>query len=462
VIEDFEYKGMWWLPAEPEKQVPGTLRFTPNEGATLDLIGSFRDMTQMGTTLDPEIILGFSGKRITLHKCLEIGAQWGGLAQTSFHAKTVFVGAHFQKPEHIKFKALQVHYLYLDEWVNISGFDIEYSSDKHDVVIKYKVPEPIRVAVGDDYRISIWIQSIYPGISMVQKEARIKQKTHIVIEPSEEKSFDEYWNIMYRIRNFLSLGVMERVYPLEIKGETEVNKQMIEGSEAYYPLVEIFYQSPDIPRAPKTIYPYEMLFTFESISDRFESFLRNWFERMELLEPVYNLYFATLYNPRIYLEHKFLSLTQIVEPFHQHVYGGGYLSDEDYKETYDALVNVIPDWIEKDFRESLKTKLKYGNEFSLRKRLRDICNEYWEILSKFIDNKDAFIDWVVDTRNYLVHHDEDLKERTASPRDLFRLNQKLRLIVEICLLTELGFTLEEVKELFATHRRYRQEFTFIE
>lgn len=458
MIEEFEYKGIWWLPAEPEKEVPGTLRFTPDDGATLDLIGSFKDMTQMGTTLNPEIILGFSsGKNITLHKCLEIESHlsFPGLLETSFRAMTVFVGAYFQKPEDIKFKVLQVHYLYLDEWVNISGFDIEY--DKHEAVIKYKRPEPIHVTVGDDYKISIWIQPTYPGLSRVQKEARIKQKTHIVVEPSEEKPFDEYRNIMYRIRNFLSLGVMERVYPLEIKGTTEVNKQMIEEGKAYYPPVEIFYRSPDIPREPKTIYPFEMLFAFESISHRFEAFLRNWFEKAELLEPVYNLYFATLYNPRMYLEHKFLNLTQIVEPFHQHTYGGKYLSDEDYEEAYDALVNAIPDWIERDFRESLETRLRYANEFSLRKRLQDICNEYWEILSKFIKNKDTFIHRVVDTRNYLVHHDEELKQRAARGRDLFRLIQKLRILVEICLLTELGFSPKEVKKLFAAHRRYRHE-----
>ena len=28
----FQYQGMWWLPGDPETQVPGTLTFDPDDG----------------------------------------------------------------------------------------------------------------------------------------------------------------------------------------------------------------------------------------------------------------------------------------------------------------------------------------------------------------------------------------------------------------------------------------------
>jgi len=40
MIEEFEYKGKWWLLDKPEKRISSTLRFTPAEGAVLELIGS--------------------------------------------------------------------------------------------------------------------------------------------------------------------------------------------------------------------------------------------------------------------------------------------------------------------------------------------------------------------------------------------------------------------------------------
>ena len=153
MMDKFEYEGIWWLPDKPEKQVSGTLRFTPNEGAILDLIGSFKDTKEINKMLELEIILGISsnGKNITLHKCFETKSNVSvpRLLTSSFYANEVFVGAHFQKSEDIKFRELSICYSYLDEWVNISGFNIQYP-DKSEVVIKYKQPEPIQASIGED------------------------------------------------------------------------------------------------------------------------------------------------------------------------------------------------------------------------------------------------------------------------------------------------------------------------
>ena len=313
MIEKFEYTGIWWLPDNPEKQISGTLRFTIGEGAVLDLIGSFKDNKGLNKMLEPEIILGSSsdGKNVTLHKCFETERRVSspGFQTSSFYTNLVFIGTHFQKSEDIKFKSISVHYLHLDEWANISGFDIQHPPDR-EVVIKYKLPEPVKATINDDYKIYIVIQVKYPTLSVVQKETNIKQKTYIKIEASEEKSFEGYMKVMYHIQNFLSLGVTEPVHPLNIEGTTEVNKTVTEDRTTHYPHVEIFYKLTYISTVSKTLLPFDMLFTFRDISVRFESFLKNWFEKAELLEPVYDLYFGTLYNPRMYLQHRFLSLVQ--------------------------------------------------------------------------------------------------------------------------------------------------------
>lgn len=457
MIEEFEYKGIWWLPDKPKVQISGTLRFTPGEGAVLDLIGSLKDLKDMDRLFNPEIVLGFSeGKEITLHRCFETQSKLTlpGFLTSSYFADTVLLGVHFQKKEEVKFKELSIHYSYLDEWVNISGFDIQHAFDKDEVVIKYKQPETIQTVIDGDFKIFIYIKRSGPTESVVQKEATIRQKTYIKIEPPEERHFGEYLSIMYHIQNLLSLGIMAPVYPLDIEGKTELRKQMI-GDKTYYPPVKIFYRLPDIPKGPKRILPFQMLFTFKDISNRFDVFLNNWFEKSDLLEPVYDLYFGTLYNPRMYLRHRFLSLIHAIESFHQRIYGGGYLSDEDYKKVYNALVNAIPDGIKRDFRDSLKGKLKYGHNFSLRKRLKEILDKYQEIVSDFIKDKNGFINKVVDTRNYLVHYDQKLKDKAASGEELFRLVQKLKIMVEICLLTELGFGSKEIKALFSKNRRYQ-------
>ena len=444
MMDKFEYEGIWWLPDKPEKQVSGTLRFTPNEGAILDLIGSFKDTKEINKMLELEIILGISsnGKNITLHKCFETKSNVSvpRLLTSSFYANEVFVGAHFQKSEDIKFRELSICYSYLDEWVNISGFNIQYP-DKREVVIKYKQPEPIQASIGEDCKMFIDFQ-----VTIVQKEASIKQRTYIRIEPSVEKSLEEYWNIMRDIQNFLSLGVTEPVYPLTITGITEANNSP----------VEIYYHSPEISKVPKTLC---MLFTFKDISDRFEILLKNWFENADTLGPVYDLYFGTLYNPRMYLQHQFLSLIQAIEAYHRRKFEGKYLSNDDYEPIYEKFKKFINELaIEPSFKEALKSKLKYGNEHSLRKRLKDIFEKYKEVVDDFIEDKDIFVNRVVDTRNYLTHYDKNLMEKAVDGEQLYYVTQQLKIVIVICLLSELGFNFKEIKNLLARNRRYKYVF----
>lgn len=457
MVGEFEYKGIWWLPDKPEKRVSGTLTFTPNKGANLDLMGSFKDIKNKNRSeiLEPEIILGVSsdGKYITLYKCLETNSTTsfpGFQTSSRFLANLVFVGVHFQKSEDISFKSISVHYLHLDEWVKIYGFVIK-SWGKKGVIIKYKLPEPFQVEISDELKISINFRRKVSSRSFSQEEVTIKQNTEIKVETSEEKPFEDFREIIYHIQNLLTLGITEPVYPLSITGLTEVNVE----NEAYYLPVKIFYQLLDIPKGHKTLTSNDMLFTFEDISNRFEPLLKNWFEKKDFLESVYNLYFGTLYNPHMYLEDQFLSLIQAIESFHRRVYGGKYLPDEKYDKVYEVLVNGIPEDVESELKDRLMEYLKYGNEFSLRKRLKEIFDKYKEILDKFIENKKDFIEKVVNTRNYFTHYDKELKEHTAHGEDLCRLNQKLRMCLETCLLAEIGFTSEEIKTFISRNIRYQ-------
>ena len=111
------------------------------------------------------------------------------------------------------------------------------------------------------------------------------------------------------------------------------------------------------------LYPYDMLFTFKDISDRFEILLKNWFEKADTLGPVYDLYFGTLYNPRMYLQHQFLSLIQAIEVYHRRKFEGKYLSDDDYEPIYEKFEEFINELAiepffkeEASFKEALKSK----------------------------------------------------------------------------------------------------------
>ena len=474
MIEEFEHKGIWWLPSDPEEKIAGTLSFTPGEGAVLDLMGSFENIKSTnykgsitkkvwtGELFEPEIMLGTSsgGKKITLHKCFETNEHYSssGFPTSSFCANIVFIGWHFTKPEELKFKSFFVNYLYFEEWSKIGVFSYRRESEEKSkqYEVKYEVPEPVKAKINN-FKISFDHNLNISGDWL--REVNLKHTTFIKIEPEDELHFEEYQSILYHLQNFLSLATTRAIYPLSIVATTEHYKRVSAFSKGkvHHPHIEIFYNVIGKVDLSKKLTHYDMLFTFEDISGQFETYLQNWFDKAELLKPVYDLFFGTLYKPSMYLEVQFLSLIQAVESYHRRRFGGKYLSDEDYNEVCDTLVNAIPDSVEGGFKDSLKNRIRYGNEFSLRTRLRRLfdSDEYREILSEFAENKNAFIGEMVDTRNYLTHYEG--KEKAAIGEELDPFIQKLKILLEICLLTELGFSSEEIKKLFLRNKRYQRE-----
>ncbi len=455
-MNKFVYKGVWWLPETPQKRVRGML-IVSNEEVILELTDSLEDKNiceHIQEIISPRlktlnIILGISvdGKKITLYKCTERLSNANfreELIFPLFHPHLTFIGTHFQKKEDIKFKKLYIHYSYLDKWVNVSGFKIEPDMLKKEIVIKYKHPEPICASIGEDYKISIDFESTAPIIpSSIQKEVNVKQKTYIKIESSTEKSLEEYDNDILLLQYFLSLGVTEPVYPLAIKGLTKASD---EGT------VEILYnQLQETFKVPEKSF-VKMLFTYRDISDQFETLIGNWFKKADTLKPVYDLYFGILYNPWMYLEYQFLGLTQAIEAYHRRVFKGKYLSDEDYVPICQKIIKEFANELcgtNSSFKEAWKSKMKYGNEYSLRKRLKDLFEKHQEIFKPFIENKKLFIGKVVDTRNYLTHYDKSLEKNAAKEKELYNITQKLKIIMQTCLLSELGFDSEKISKFLS-------------
>ena len=463
MIEEFEYDGIWWLPENPNNKVSGKLKFHPVKGLKLQLIGSFKRLNNLNTFLQPPIILGITsnGKIITLYKCYESQSHMSmpGFLSSSFIASFAFLGCHFEKEEEIRFDSLSLNYFHLEEWTGITGFRFKMETDpknhltKHEII--YSFPEKVGAKIGN-LNISFDYNFTSGGDGL--KEVNLRHTTFIKIKPNKSLHFNDYQDVCYHIQNFLSLAIGKAVFPIIIKGKSERCSTKSQSGKAIYPDIFIYYATNSLFETSSKIYPFDMLFTFRDISGKFENILKNWFEKAEMLKPVYDLYFGTLYNSRMYLQHQFLSMTQAVEAYHRRKFEGKYLLDEDYEPIYNGFKDVINKLdVEASFKNALINRLRYGNEFSLRKRLKDLFAEYQSITQNFIKDENNFINRVVDTRNYLTHYDKKLRN-IADGEDLYRITQKLKTILQICLLHELGFDKEEIKSAFLRNRRYKDDF----
>ena len=92
MFASFEYSGLWWLPQRPDHRVAGTIRYSIDTGAILQLIGRLWEESPNSSDAPIPIILGLTsnGRVLTLLRSL--------LLRESFSApglSTMQIYSHF-------------------------------------------------------------------------------------------------------------------------------------------------------------------------------------------------------------------------------------------------------------------------------------------------------------------------------------------------------------------------------
>lgn len=435
---NFRIEGSWWIPDKPDRKLPGIFEFTPKQ-AILKLWGSFKDITEINQHRPPEIILGNSidGEDLTLNGIYESGSTLGsGGFRTRYGAIRVFRGIHFDKESDIVFKDISVQYSNFDNWLDISGFQIEPNLDGS-MEIKHTSPSLIHATINNDYKITIGFNVQHFVSHVDHKEVRITQTGIAVIERNNAVSFTEFLKIQHHLRNFLSLAMMSPCYPLLITGNVESN-----NAPNGYTDVGIYYSS-KTPETIAGIHDMHMLFRYRDISTNFEQYVKNWFDKSEILEPVFNLYFGTLYNQDMYLDHTFLSLIQAIETYHRRTMTNFVWSEQDFI----AIQKEVTDNASEKYKAWVSQKFQYGNEPTLRKRIKEILDEFKSLFDEFSIYDSKFTSDIVDTRNYFTHYDVSLKDKALKDQDLFKATQKLRALLEVCFMKQLGMSNNDMKKI---------------
>jgi hypothetical protein len=231
----------------------------------------------------------------------------------------------------------------------------------------------------------------------------------------------------------LSLAVSESVQTLRFEGEVKRQNAGDVGTGASDTTVMIFYRTTNFVYPRERISRHHILFTYTNILSRFAKIISDWFSKEQNLEPVYDLYFGTVYDPDMYVSYQFLSFMQAIETYHRRTRKNEELSPEEHKKRIDAIINASPH----QYEHWLKCKLKYTNEPSLRKRLRELVKkDLTSVADLFVEDKNCFINKLVDTRNYLTHYGSDLSEAAAKDEELLKLTGRAKLLLESCLLYE--------------------------
>lgn len=460
-MEEITLQGVWWLPENPDRAAPGTLTFRDSERPVLNLIGSLHDRDFSEQAFEPQFVLGLAttGKKVTLYRCLEVNRSFnlgGGLGTSRISASVLFIGEHFSEAKDLVFERFAVSYDHLSDWAWLSGFEYSITQDREThkfqrYELTYAFPDPQEVQVGE---LRIRFAPTFNQSGGPITAYHLDQHLFLEVRPSSPMEFDGFLDTFYHLRNFITLGVGHPIHPVRMRATVSVELDEEHPLERPHD-VQVYYRVDRAGMAEKSLHPAEMLFNFPKIRPYFEQTLVNWFGKASILKPVYDLYFGTLYNPKLYLEGRFLSLAQAVETYHRRMIGGSYVTDAEYEQLKALLLGAITSFnMDSDAKNALMGKVQYLNELSLRRRVKELVVSFDKLVTRHIPNPSKFAGRVVDTRNYLTHYNPSLEPNAVRGENLYLLAEQLRLLLELCFLRELGLPNELMEELVSEHQGY--------
>jgi len=422
MLEEFVSLGKWWLPNKPEVVVPGKLSFSPESGATLELIGSFyssqlKEIGQVkissiegesnltsGVRLDfikPEeiIILGLldNNEKITLYRCSGQVKSFEFTkltASLSFNVEYVFRKIHFEYEQDIKLKSISVQYSHLEKWVGKSGIQVFASQEENKIWMSYQPPSSIHLAkIGSlDLYITFSSVCVYPFYPNAYN-ANIEQKTYLTIQNPCNQPIDDCVNLLIRFSDLLSFAMTKATSVIKVTGKADViHEKPVQQANGDFTLekearetqvIIIFGLWNPTKSSEINLSPDKMLFLFSDVENNLGSFFEAWINKREEYEPVFDLLMATMYSSSLYLGYKFLNIIQALEAYHTSKYEGSYQDKKKKKKgLYKKFIEVLRDFpsesddqengISDEFRNALKGKIKDQTRFTLETRLKEL------------------------------------------------------------------------------------------
>jgi ApeA N-terminal domain 1 len=159
-----------------------------------------------------------------------------------------------------------------------------------------------------------------------------------------------------------------------------------------------------------------------------------------------DLFLSQCYGTKSFVNQQFADMVHGLEGLHRGLRGGVFVDQEHYDaEILPAIVAAIPIEIDCGLKTALKKRLEFGNELSLRRRLKDLARFHDSYARPILGKPSDFADAVADLRNELAHAiatDEPDSQRMVLY--FVRLHQT-KLLFQLELFHQLGLGTEFLK-----------------
>jgi hypothetical protein len=443
--KQFEYRGYWWLPNNPDSQIAGILTYIPNDRIELELIGDFYEDTLIGRSekkeieengqkksyyvqkndTSEEVIHGVvydsnnHVKKVTLLHCSQGRIDHNFYCSFSiikYRPYYVLIGKHLNNYYDSTFSKLKVYTPVMNSWLFPGailftiGFDPKDKTKITEICWKIETDKNIipkyETQIDKEYKLSFYGTAVSDSDDN-NLNIDLHQATTFELAKTQGKAtLGELFHRMHLFLHFLNLASLDSAPIKEIVlfdddyGDTYGDKFIVEPISLYY--------IPWDKSRKKKMRDINCLFTFKQVEGVFDTLIQKWYSDSDIIAPIRNHLVNSIIRKPSFDSGDFLVVVQALEGYHR------------------RFVN--------DKKQSLKT------------RLQDMVSEFNYIDRIKLSNND--LDAIVQSRDYYSHFfKREEKPQLLDGKELFLKYVHLRVLLICCTLRLIGLDDNTISEL---------------
>lgn len=425
LTEDIEIAGDWWLAEKPDESVSGILYFS-SKGIKLHINQSFNPL---GGDIRPgdenpkySAIHGVTvkGEAVTLFDAQQLGSSLnfgsGGVARPSqIHARILIFGAHLSA--NFIFSEVSFRVPSLTVWLGnqVINHELIFNAENKLSEQVYKLGK----MPSDSFQISkidATLSFYYGYISKADAYnlIRVDVSAWASFEATQKQPID--WFIQQQER-LLSLFTF-------LSGQVFVSDAIQAKIDDSKHRIDIVFVSNNY-KNDKFNHPVEYFLSKPALSKPLDEIVNKWFEIISSVDKPAFLAKDIFGSDSLWTYIEFLSLMQALEGLHRALFEGKYMEESDYAAVKSGLTAAIPNNVQPDHKEALKSRIKYGNQISLRKRLdKLVSNLSFKSRNSLFGIGNGIPRTWIDTRNYYTHWDDELLSNILDIQTMYYANEK--------------------------------------
>ncbi|MGO2052792.1 hypothetical protein CIK76_17740 [Glutamicibacter sp. BW80] len=468
-----EWAGLWWLPGDPEEKVPGVLRYDPDHGLSLSLIGTFEDRVTSnpasGVTAFHEgirtwdTIHGAAERRdVTLLGCIPknskrtSGARAKSPDKQIVAATTAIIGAHVSGEVDPVFAGAEVSVEDLGLWAASSVFEgiLGAPDGKIDGTGRISVkPLEAQSVVVEDTEYRLVHTHTLPHFDQRKggTVGRMKDTVSIRVTPGDSFSLRAALQTASLVQDLISLATHRAAGVIWLRLEVAGTESLLpNGRPLPRRRADVLYSPVALgEHDAKGVEHHRVFFTCDSLP--FEEVLPRWCETHGRLRAATNMILGLRYAPARFVENNLLTAVGAAEVLHRNLrIDEKPFPKAEFAAMREAMLAQVPD----EHRDRFKGAIR--NDPTLRDRLHALSTRPdQEAIAQLVPDVDHWARRTTRARNDLAHEGSTPNH---SIEELFAIVEVTTAVVILNVLHEIGLPADRQREIVRAHPQLRATF----